>query len=362
MTSGKALSLCSLEFLSKIAYSLSTQTKLNTSQLKTSIYLLETSHPRTTKQLTWTYNTAYITNIPHSVFTGYVHAHSTLWHWYINDHRGQLIADVISNSDHITLNTNTPTRMPNTTIQTSSPDITSVSNTHYALGHRGQFNANYHQTTYPSSPQSTYDMTTYYNKTDELLQTTRKPTGHNLPKTQESTFAQTTIPTNIHTANINCFTKQFTNTVKDATHKTNMSINRETHEIQGYQITLTTTQVQEAIKQSKPNNSQGHDKLNIRHLKHIGPLGLAFLLKTALNTNTIPHIGKLANIVPIPKLNKEIDKAHIPPLSNCKDTGEESSSLHNSKHTKHNYVTRIQNTTLYSDGSTRSKQHRSEGV
>ena len=47
-----------------------------------------------------------------------------------------------------------------------------------------------------------------------------------------------------------------------------------------------------AIKQSKNNNSQGPDKLNIRHLKHIGPLGLAFLtnmFKTTLNKNTIPH-------------------------------------------------------------------------
>ena len=59
----------------------------------------------------------YITNIPHSVLTGDVNAHSTLWHSYTDDHRGQLIADVISNSDHITLNTNTPTRVPNTTLQ-----------------------------------------------------------------------------------------------------------------------------------------------------------------------------------------------------------------------------------------------------
>ena len=49
--------------------------------------------------------TQYITNIPHSVLTGDVNAHSTLWHSYTDDHRGQLIADVISNSDHITLNT-----------------------------------------------------------------------------------------------------------------------------------------------------------------------------------------------------------------------------------------------------------------
>ena len=76
-------------------------------------------------------------------------------------------------------------------------------------------------------------------------------------------------------------------------------------------MTLTTTQVQEAIKQSKNNNSQGLDKLNIRHLKHIGPLGLAFLtsmLKIAHTTHIIPHIWMLANIVPIPKSNKDIDK------------------------------------------------------
>ena len=74
----------------------------------------------------------YITNIPHSILTGDVNAHSTLLHSYTDDHRGQLIADVISNSDHITLNRNTPTRVSNTTLQqTSSPDITTVSNTLY---------------------------------------------------------------------------------------------------------------------------------------------------------------------------------------------------------------------------------------
>ena len=44
-------------------------------------------------------------------------------------------------------------------------------------------------------------------------------------------------------------------------------------------------------------------------------------------------------------------QAHIPPLSNCKDIGEEPSSLHNSKHTKQTHATRVQNTTLYSDGT-----------
>ena len=48
--------------------------------------------------------------------TGDVNAYSTLWHSYTDDHRGQLIADFISNSDHIKLNINTPTRVPNTTL------------------------------------------------------------------------------------------------------------------------------------------------------------------------------------------------------------------------------------------------------
>ena len=133
---------------------------------------------------------------------------------------------------------------------------------------------------------------------------------------QQSTTTHTSITFNNKIATTpkhiaNCFTKQFTNTVKHATHKTNRRINRATHNIQGYNITLTTSQVQEAIKQSKNNNSQGPDKLNIRHLKHIGSLGLAFLtsmFKTALNKNIIPHTWKLANIVPIPKPNKDTDK------------------------------------------------------
>ena len=74
----------------------------------------------------------YITNIPHSVLARDVNAHSTLCHLYSDDHRGQLLADVISNSDHIILKSNTRTRVTNTTLQeTSSPDITTVSKTLY---------------------------------------------------------------------------------------------------------------------------------------------------------------------------------------------------------------------------------------
>ena len=157
----------------------------------------------------------------------------------------------------------------------------------------------------------------------------------------------------------NCFAKQFTNTIKHATHKTNRSIDRASQNIQGYNITLTTSQVQEAIKQSKTNNSQCPDKLNIRNLKHIRPLGLAFLLSmfiTALNKNIIPHTWKLANIVHIPKPNKDTDYGTsyrpIFLLSEIADIGEEPSSLYNSQHT---HATQVQNTTLYSDGTIHTK-------
>ena len=117
---------------------------------------------------------------------------------------------------------------------------------------------------------------------------------------------------NIQQPHPNTLCELFHQTIhKHATHKTNRYTNRATHKIQGYNITLTTTQVQEAIKQCKNNNSQGPDKLNMRHLKHIGPLGLVFLasmFKTALNKNIIPHRWRLANIVPIQKLNKDTDQ------------------------------------------------------
>ena len=56
----------------------------------------------------------HMTTIPHSVLTGDVNAHSSFWHSYTDDLREQLIAEVISNSYHISLNTDTPTRVPNT--------------------------------------------------------------------------------------------------------------------------------------------------------------------------------------------------------------------------------------------------------
>ena len=84
----------------------------------------------------------YITDIPHSILIGYVNAHSTLWHSYTDNHNGQLIADVISKSDHITLNTNTPTRVPH--YRKHQHHISPRCLTHCTTGHRGQLNTHYH--------------------------------------------------------------------------------------------------------------------------------------------------------------------------------------------------------------------------
>ena len=170
---------------------------------------------------------------------------------------------------------------------------------------------------------------------------------------------QSTTTHNKHIHNIHQQNSNYTQTHCELFHQT---IHKHCQARNTYNITLTTSQVQEAIKQSKNNNSQGPDKLKIRHLKHIGPFGLAFLtsmFKTALNKNIIPHTWKLANIVPILKPNKDTDNGTsyrpISLLSVIADTGEEPSSLHNNKRTKHTHATWVQNTTLYSDGTTHTK-------
>ena len=143
----------------------------------------------------------HITTIPHSVLTGDVNAHSSLWHSYTDDHRGQLIAEVISNSDHISLNTDTPTRVPITTFQqTSSPDITTVSNTLY--------NQTSWQTHHALSSDHLPIMTTINIRHNFRLQTYRRTFTNykkaNLTQFTKDTalaFSQPTIPDDIHTAN-----------------------------------------------------------------------------------------------------------------------------------------------------------------
>ena len=104
------------------------------------------------------------------------------------------------------------------------------------------------------------------------------------------------------------FNKQFINSTKYTTNKPNRIIDRNTHKLESAHTEITTEQVKQAINSAKNNNSTGPDNINIKHLKHLGPLAIEYLrilLMNALNSNIIPHIWKLAKIIPIPKPNKD---------------------------------------------------------
>ena len=143
-----------------------------------------------------------VRGMPHSVLAGDVDAHPTLWHSYTDDHGGQLIADVISKSDHITLNRNTPSGVPDATLrQTASPDITTVSNTLY--------NRTSWTTQHALSSDHLPIITTVDIRHDCRLRSSRRTVANcgradwtPFAEETESAFGQTTIPTNIHTANI----------------------------------------------------------------------------------------------------------------------------------------------------------------
>ena len=105
------------------------------------------------------------------------------------------------------------------------------------------------------------------------------------------------------------FNKQFVNTVKHVTKNSNRKIDKHTKSLVTNPIHITSFQVSEAISNSSNNNSTGPDHINIRHLKHLGPLAFQYLtelLNLALNFNIIPQIWKLAKIIPIPKPSKDL--------------------------------------------------------
>ena len=108
------------------------------------------------------------------------------------------IVDVICNSDRITLNINTPIRVQTPHYNKHHHHTSPHCLTHCSTEHHGQLNTRYHQTTYLSSPQLTYDMTTHYYKTDGLSPTTRKLTVHNSRKIQSPFSLRPPYPRHTH--------------------------------------------------------------------------------------------------------------------------------------------------------------------
>ena len=135
--------------------------------------------------------------------------------------------------------------------------------------------------------------------------------AHKRPPQQDNNSITFKNSTHINPKDIaSAFNKQFINTFPHKTNTTNRKITRKVLRLQPTQIHITTEQVKAAIKSSKNNNSTGPDNINIKHLKHIDKNGLKYLTNiynAALNDNKIPHVWKLANIIPIPKPNKNIN-------------------------------------------------------
>ena len=367
-------------------------------------------------------------SLSNSIITGDINAHSKMWHSNTNDHRGSLISDIINNSDHITLNTNTHTRTPFAKNQcNTSPDITIIPNdiflnsswkTNYALSSdhlpiitvintRTHFKLSTLRNSFTNYNKANWE--NFTQEIDEFLIDCPQPTNvhvgnktltnailtadkHNIPKGKIKN-QQHPLPSEIldlihernqirkinskdlrikdlndninkqiqqhkaklyenklkqnwdHKTNsyifwntihdlqnksnkqeinrsitfnnkekttaegkVEEFNKQFINVKKHSTNKINRKITKNVKKLPNSpEIKISTIQIQEAIKASKNNNSTGPDNINIKHLKHLGPIALEYLkdiYNIALNKNIIPQIWKLAKIVPIAKPQK----------------------------------------------------------
>ena len=195
--------------------------------------------------------------------------------------------------------------------------------------------------------------------------------AHKRPTQQDNNSISFKNNTHINPKDIaSAFNKQFVNTIPHKTNTTNRKITRKittTQILRLYptQIHITTEQVQTAIKSSKNNSSTGPDNINIKHLKHIGKLGLKYLTNiynAALNDNMkIPHVWKLANIIPIPKPNKDINIGTsyrpISLLSVIEKKTYEKVILPYITQNIPNNTTRVQNQTFYKHSTTQHQQY-----
>jgi hypothetical protein len=382
----------------------------------------------------------HILNDDNTIITADINAHSKLWYNKNNDHRGNLISDLILDSDHAVLNSNSFTRCPNSTLQLpSSPDITLISNNYLNLS-KWTILHNLSSDHLPilteidlcvkQKPVKNRNSYTNYNKADwikftefidEKLSTESLPTcvhkGNDIltklileadkifipkgkiknhfkplpteireliknrdklqkqnrtdPQLQDinKTISNKIIEfkqnlwrnklnenwdhkTNSHilwktlsnmsdkktkiqpnrTITFNnkikstsksiasSFIQQFTNITNYRFSKSNRIIDRTTNKLEATEeITITATQTAQAIKNSKNNNSTGPDNINIKHLKHLGPIAIDYLtniFNISINQNIIPQIWKLSKIIPILKPSKDPnDSSSYRPIS-----------------------------------------------
>ena len=143
----------------------------------------------------------YIDTLPRTIITGDINAHHNTWHSPTIDHRGILINNLIQNSNHIILNTNTPTRTStNINNQDTSPDITTITteiyrhatwNTLHAL------NSDHLPILTTLNTKTKYKIAQYRNSYTNY----KKADWKQFTQDIENTLTNSTPPTNPHTAN-----------------------------------------------------------------------------------------------------------------------------------------------------------------
>ena len=109
------------------------------------------------------------------------------------------------------------------------------------------------------------------------------------------------------TKKANILKRYFKSTTKHFSNPTHRIINKLTKSLTSTPITITESKTIHANKQSKNNNSSRPHNINIKHLKHLGPIAikhLTNLYNITINANIIPQIWKASKIIPIAKPNK----------------------------------------------------------
>ena len=224
--------------------------------------------------------------------------HTSLCHSYTDDHRGQLIAGVISNSYHITLNTNT---QPSAKHHTTTNIITRHHDSLQVVEPSG------HQTCKLLSQ----FVETLDHKTDptKLWRTIKAIDGKSTPKAENEaiTFDNSQISSPKQIANY--FNRQFTTSKLDR-HSSSRLVSREIkRKSLTSSVTFTTDQVTKGIGNCSNTRAFGPNKLSIFHLKHLGSRGVEYLtalFNDSVTSCRIPSIWKSSIVIPIPKPGKAL--------------------------------------------------------
>ena len=95
-------------------------------------------------------------------------------------------------------------------------------------------------------------------------------------------------------------------------------------------ILLTITQVQLAISNSTNNNSIGLNGINIRHLKHLGPLAIKYLTNMYNIASTLtqyPIFGNMPQSSPFQNQHWHQLTTYITSITHCQNTRENTTVL-----------------------------------